>query len=329
MTDQSASGAVAPESATRGTGVVSSSPSRGRGWRVCVTALLLLLLGAAVTGVVDQRAGDYTRTALARAMVTFGVARTLNGLISVVQETEVAVQPAGVGIGLQPGQLLDPLNDLIERFAWVMMASGVALAAEATLLRMAAWWPANLLVLAAGFCLLWQLWRPPPADGGGRRVRQALQRFAVTLLFVRLVVPLVLVSTSALSGLFLQAEQEQATARLAEAADQVAVIAEEVESGAQGAAAPDAPLLERLGRYVGDRLAALDVEGRIERARDLLADVASHVVTLTASFLLETVLIPLLLVWLLWQLLRWSLTLAPPPAEQRPPPGDGPAAGQC
>ena len=91
--------------------------------RCLLSAVLLGVLAVALSGVLDRPAGRYTEAALARAMVTYGVARSLNGVISVVQETEVALSPAGVGVTLAPGQLLDPVNDLIERFSWVMLAS--------------------------------------------------------------------------------------------------------------------------------------------------------------------------------------------------------------
>ena len=78
--------------------------------------LVLLLVGVlSVTPFMDNRAaGDYEQL-FQRAFVTFALARTINGVISVVQGTEVALQPAGVGVTLTPGEILDPVNDLVER----------------------------------------------------------------------------------------------------------------------------------------------------------------------------------------------------------------------
>ena len=50
-----------------------------------VTAIL------ALSGFADETSGDYADAALKRALVTFAVARGLNGVISVAQGTEVAV----------------------------------------------------------------------------------------------------------------------------------------------------------------------------------------------------------------------------------------------
>lgn len=90
-------------------------PFTPREWALGLGLLLAALM--AVTPFLDQRAGENYESLFQRALVTFALARTLNGVISAVQGTEVAIQPAGVGVTLTPGQMLDPVNDLVERFS--------------------------------------------------------------------------------------------------------------------------------------------------------------------------------------------------------------------
>jgi hypothetical protein len=277
-------------------------PAAASWWpRLWWTAVLGAVFACAATGVVDRPAGAYTESALTRAMVTFGVARTLNGVLSVVQETEVALQPAGVGIALMPGQLLDPINDLVERFSWIMLASGVSLGMQSTLMRISAWWPIDALVGLSVLLLLWMLWRPH--DGEPGTVRLLVQRVTMIVLYLRFVVPVLLLVTSLLSSLFLQEEQVASTQKLLDTADKVSALAQDVEQQAQPM---DRSLMERLGNYVGDQLTQFDVSQRIERAREVLAESVQYMVALIASFLLETVVIPLVLLWVFWQLLRWT-----------------------
>jgi len=66
---------------------------------------------------VDQTATARVEESLTRALASFALARVTNGVISVIQESEVAVSPAGVGLNLALGQILDPLNDMVERFS--------------------------------------------------------------------------------------------------------------------------------------------------------------------------------------------------------------------
>ena len=87
------------------------------------TVLSIVVAGAAIGGIVDDASEQYAQQSLNRALVTFTAARALNGVISVAQGTEVAVEPGGVGVIMTPGQVLDPINDLIERFSSVMLVA--------------------------------------------------------------------------------------------------------------------------------------------------------------------------------------------------------------
>ena len=98
--------------------------SKSRKWLFSV--LLLLVAVLSVTPFVDQRAAADYEQLFQRAFITFALARTINGVISVVQGTEVALQPAGVGVTLTPGEILDPVNDLVERFSWIMMCCWIS-----------------------------------------------------------------------------------------------------------------------------------------------------------------------------------------------------------
>ena len=107
--------------------------------KVIITVFLLLLAFFSVSKLLDTFSFDnfgekYTEEGLTRSLAAFGIAKGLNGLISVVQGTEVAVEPVGVGVILTPGQILDPVNDLIERFSWVMLICTISLGIQSILL---------------------------------------------------------------------------------------------------------------------------------------------------------------------------------------------------
>ena len=74
------------------------------------TAFALAICLLAFTGVADELSESYAATALERAFVTWAVARGLNGVISVAQGTEIALEPGGVGVNLTVGQILDQVT---------------------------------------------------------------------------------------------------------------------------------------------------------------------------------------------------------------------------
>lgn len=95
------------------------------GKRLVVLALLLLVALASASSMLDDPATEYVDAGMKRALTTFAVARSLNAAISLAQGTEVA---AGVGaeLTLSVGQVLDPVNDLVESFSDLMLMASVA-----------------------------------------------------------------------------------------------------------------------------------------------------------------------------------------------------------
>ena len=82
----------------------------------------------------DAPAVQQVDAGLKRALVSFATARALNAVISVVQGTELAIQPAGIGLILTPGQVLELINDLIENFSDLMLAACVAFGVQKVLI---------------------------------------------------------------------------------------------------------------------------------------------------------------------------------------------------
>lgn len=251
-------------------------------------ALATILLAAWVLRLEDA-ALVHVDAGWQRALATFAAARALNAVISVAQGTELAVQPAGVGVTLAPGQALDPVNDLIEQFSTLMLLASAAFGAQRVLIAIGAWWPWSLLLSLAAIGWAWWRWRgaAPP-----RWLTQAL----VGLLVVRFMVPVVALSSEAAFQLFLKPDYQAGQQTLERSSSQIG------EMGASVAApATDESVAERVRRWwaqgsnVGERFDALKAVAN--RAVD-------HVVRLIVVFTLQTVVLPLLLGWLTWRLAR-------------------------
>ena len=85
--------------------------------------MLISLIALSWTQLLDQPAQAGTAATLKRALATYAIARGLNGVISVAQGTEIAIQPVGVGLTISAGEILDPLNDLVEHFSWLVLVA--------------------------------------------------------------------------------------------------------------------------------------------------------------------------------------------------------------
>ena len=256
--------------------------------------LILLLAVLAWRGDVDDLGRDYTEAGLARALLTFGVARGLNGVISVAQGTEVAIEPVGIGVVLAPGQILDPVNDLVERFSWIMLASATSLGMQKMLLEIMAWPGLTLLLgalLAAALFLLW--WPRPRPDG----VARAIYRLALVLLILRFAIPSIAIGNELLYAVFLEPQYSASRAQLEQTVDVIGDINRQAVPPAD--AETSTSWLDSAKRAYATAADAMNVERRLESFRQAAAEVSEHVIDLIVVFVLQTILFPLLFLWLM------------------------------
>ncbi|MDA9960053.1 hypothetical protein N9D19_00775 [Planktomarina temperata] len=92
--------------------------------------LIMALLIVSWWGAVDNLAAYVNGESIKDAAIIYGVARSINGVISLIQSAEIGPFYASV----RPGELLDPMNDLIERFSSVMAWSLSSLVLQKVLL---------------------------------------------------------------------------------------------------------------------------------------------------------------------------------------------------
>lgn len=272
------------------------------GWKLILSLLILLLAVLAWRGVVDDLGRDYTQAGLARALLTFGVARGLNGVISVAQGTEVAIEPVGIGVVLAPGQILDPVNDLVERFSWIMLASATSLGMQKVLLEIMAW-PGLTLVLGALLAAtLILVWWPRPLAGGIARV---IYRLALVLLILRFAIPLIAIGNELLYDVFLEPQYSASRAQLEQTVDVIGDINRQAVPPTD--AETSTSWLDSAKRAYASAADAMNVERRIESFRQAAADVSEHAINLIVVFVLQTILFPLLFLWLMLHAIKAAI----------------------
>lgn len=270
-----------------------------------LTLLLLLAAGLIATQALDQQGQRYTNEALKRALVTFGIARGLNGVISVAQGTEVALQPAGIGLTLTPGQILDPLNDLVERFSWVMLMSSASIGIQKTLLTISAWRgfsAITLILITAALVLLWI-----PRQGLGK-ARNIVLKLALLATVLRLSVPLIAIANEWIYQGFLAPQYQQATAQLQQTTDNIGRINRETLPSRERLE-EEASLWDSARQFYDSATQSFDLQAKLDQYQKAAADASGHLVNLIVVFFLQTVIFPLAFLagvyLLLKQLLRF------------------------
>lgn len=263
---------------------------------VLVVLVVLMVALSSVTSV-DRAAEEDFESLFHRALITFALARTLNGVISVVQGTELALAPAGVGVTLTPGEVLDPVNDLVERFSWIMLGATLSLGVQQVLLDIGQWWGTRLAVavLALGWLAL-RLWR-----GGGRALEQTVLRALIIALFLRFAVPLALIANEAVYAQFLESRYVESTQVIESAGSEIEAVNEPVaELPEEG----EGNVFDSLGRAWGSTRESLNLKQRVAVIKARATELIEHLIQLSVVFILQTGILPLAFLWLLVQVMK-------------------------
>ncbi len=267
--------------------------------------LVTVLLGTWVAPL-DARATAQVDSGLKRALISFASARALSGGISVLQGTQIDIQPGGIGATFAPGQLLAPINELVKNFADLMLLASIAFGIQKALIAMGGHWLISVLLTAsalawAGMKLL------------DRHSPSWLSRLCVILLMVRFATPVAVLTTDAFSKRYMDADY---------VASQSAIDA--TVNGTTKAALPEAAVSDNPGML--EKLKGLvpkvpDFKARFEAMKLAAEQATAHMVKLMVIFLLQTLLMPLLMVWATYALAKSVFEhpryLRPPlPADQ-------------
>ena len=261
--------------------------------RLVAGLLLLAALAAWLLPAMDGFAEEQVEAGLKRALVAYAMARALNGVISVAQSTEVAAQPAGVGVALNPGEILDPVNDLVEQFSTVRLFAAASLGLQRLMVVISAWQPLQLALCALMLGWLVASFFTVP------RVQRLLRGFALLAMLLRFAVPVSAVASEYAYRLFLAPEYETSRAAIAQVRDDLLLKAE----AAKPAPPPDASIADRARAWFEEKAEALDVQKQLDALEATATEVTTHVINLIAVFTIQTIVMPLLLLWLGWRAL--------------------------
>lgn len=280
------------------------------------TVVILLLIGLIlvpptrhilfeghVFQIVDGTAEKYVDEGLVRAAAAFATARTFNAIVSVFQESQLQLEPGGVGVSLALGAALDPANDLVERFSWVMLASLTSLGVQKVLIEMTPFISVQIVFLLALLCLIAGWWLPLRAQGCFRALGRMLLFFAILLRFA---VPTMAYLNQQVYTGFLAERHDLSVAALGRT---VEILEEQqldglidLQQDPTGQESGEEPnwwerTKTRVGQTVDQGKRMLDIKTRLNTIKYAALNVIDRIVDLIVVFVLSTVVLPLLFLW--------------------------------
>lgn len=259
----------------------------------------------------DDRGTAYLDAAMTRALYTFAIGRSINGVISVIQGTSVAVSPAGVGVDLTLGEILDPVNDLIERFSYVMLISAASLGIQKVLMEMGVWIGFRVLLTLSMALILFGIWFPSgkadlspeagtdsPSAAGTSLITVGVKLILVSLV-IRFGIPATAIVSEKMYDLFLEQRYKESVQSLEKVSKEI----KDVSLTDEPDRADENPgYLDTLKQIYNGAKDIAGLKQKLSSLKDKISDYSKHITNLITVFLLQTMIIPIAALWALIRL---------------------------
>ena len=270
------------------------SPTR----RLFVVLLAILALAAALySGILQQRvvnpalapldnkAHSVLQHSLLLSSASFATARLIDRGIAFVSEAEVGVGVASV----KPGQLLKPLQDMAVRYSDLMVIAMTSIGLQLFLLEFAKL--AALPLFGSGILVSTLLVLVGPASWRASST-YLLRIFIAALLVIRIGVPLAAFGVAELSDWVLEPQRIAAEAALTGETAALQRVEQPVTSADDGSLS----WLRQMAAKANDMFSAM---------KSFSDTMVEKLIQLIVVYSLQTLVFPLLSLWLLWHLGHW------------------------
>jgi hypothetical protein len=127
--------------------------------KTCLVVIVVLAIALSWSDYLDQASKNSVDGILVQAVSAYGVARIVNGTLSLLQSVEISVPVVG-GAAISPLEVLSPWNDLIDRFSILMeIAIGSLVLQKIFIELVSTIWFQGIFAVSGVFFLL-SLYRP-------------------------------------------------------------------------------------------------------------------------------------------------------------------------
>ena len=253
---------------------------------------------------IDKSGEKYINDTLNKAIYTYGIARVANGIISVIQSTEVNAAPAGIGMTFGVGEGLDPVNDIIERFSVVMLISTSSLGIQKVLMEIGTWLGFKILLSLSMLILLTGIWVPQIKRLDLVRLGLNIGLFAIV---IRCCIPTIGAIGNLVDDLFLAHQYESSTQSLTRLNEDI----QNTKLISIDSVRPDdenSGYLEKLKSIYSSGKIVSTINDKLATIKDKLTDFIPLLIDLIAIFIIQTILLPIFVIWMLKKILE---TVAP------------------
>ncbi|MEJ2373081.1 MAG: hypothetical protein P8Y16_04705 [Sulfurimonas sp.] len=260
--------------------------------KIFISFVIVSLLLISVATPIDTEAMQLQNEAFNRAMIAFGVAKGLNAIISLIQGTELSITPVGLGLTLSIGEILDPLNDMVERFSWVMLIASISLGIQKLLLVISAKLFLQIVLFVSGITTLGLIWYKKLHNS--MFLTYSFKIF-ILLLFLRFSAVVFIYLSQFTYSAILQNEYEQSL----QVVESTKLELQEYQNkNLQNTQNSDESFLDVIKKRYNSSVESLNVSKQIESLEKKTDKAFNNIVTLITIFVVQSIVLPLIYFWL-------------------------------
>ncbi len=267
--------------------------------KVFVSIVLIFILVMSLTLGIDEGAMKLQDAAFERAMVAFGLAKGLNAVISLIQGTELSFTPVGVGLNFSVGEVLDPFNDMVERFSWVMLLASVSLGVQKLLLVLSSKMFLQFVLIVSVAVTLLLIWMKGLKST--LFLPYALKLFSLIIL-LRFGAIVFVYSSELLYSSTLQVEYEKASSAIEKTRVQLEQLQSESKTVIQ--TKKEESFFEGMSSKYDEIIERLNISRELDALESSIESASRKIITLITIFVIQSVMMPLLFLWLFIILLK-------------------------
>lgn len=251
----------------------------------------LIVLFFASSFTVDESAKKMVDESFKQAIIVFGSAKALNGVISLAQGTEINLPFIVVAIG----QILDPINDLVEQFSLIMLTSLVSLGIQKILLNFVTNDIFNYILFT--FIIIFNIWLFKRFRNDGK-LRSIFFKTTFILIFLRFSIPMISYVNDFTYNYFVKPQYniEHLNKNILKVTDNVSKINQDTIEQKQDESSFFGKIVEKFDLKF--------YEKKVDEYKNAVDNSSEYMIDLIIVFIFQTILLPIVFIYILYVLIK-------------------------
>ena len=267
--------------------------------KIIILLFSILTVLAAFSYVLDTKGKEFVNTNFNESVVVFGSAKALNAVISLAQGTELDLPFVTLAIG----EVLDPINDLVEQFSLVMLASTVSLGIQKIMMNFVVTDVYNYVLL--GLIIFTNIFLFLNFTKS-ENIRALFFKITMVLIFLRFAVPLMGIVNDYAYNSFVKQEYNIQILN-----ENIIEVKENVSKVTQNTIVEkaDHSIIDKISKFT-EKLDSQYYDKKIEEYKKSVDNASEYIISLIIVFVFQTIFLPILFLFILYQFIKGIFTIS-------------------